>query len=147
MAYKALRNKVLRDRPQLINCTYKGKKWTSEGYIAINIDLFDGYKAKKSQSITEKSAILDAIIDHPEVKSYALAEFETLDKDGNAVLTSTATDKKYFVNKMYLELFKCTHPNAVAFVPIVEDRKTYYYPVQMRVGAEIVGAIMQLKPE
>lgn len=152
---KQARNRVLRDVNKLIIAEYNGQRWSApDGYFAVNVDIYDGYRVKKDQEQfydnykaynIDKLPKLTGIVHNPDNGDYALAEFETVENETFTRITSTATDRQYLVNTERLEFIKKLYPNAVPFVSINGQYKPYQTPVRMQIGNEIIGVIMPVR--
>ncbi len=146
MAYKTLRNQVLRDATRLITGTYHGSTWTTpDGFLAINVDLYDGYTPKKEHQVIDQKVSLDMILDKENI--YALAEYENINSETSQVeLSTTASDVKTTINSIYLDLFRSLYPNATPHIAINSaSNKPWYEPVRIYNGSELVGVIMPVK--
>lgn len=138
MGYKTARNKALTGMTRLITSTYKGNKWsTPDGYFAINLDLYDGYKPRKYQEYPESQANLELIIDNLK-PGELLTGFETDIQHDNQppLIDCYAGDAAARIQQRYLDLFMAIYPKCKLYITGEHE------PVQVKNDGELVGLIM-----
>lgn len=137
MAYKTLRNKVLRSANRLIACTYHGQTWSAPGgYFAVNFDIYKDmtirsyhYDARPSGT-PDLGKILDGIkISYKETKESG--------RDDIVHLTDGKTTLK--VNAEYYDFLRTLYPNTVMRMAGCYD------PIRFEDNNNLVAVLMPLK--
>lgn len=109
---KTIRNVALRDSVNLITADYNGQDWYTDGYWATKYNVFEGYKVKKSQKISNNKPLLKTIIDN-----------------GNSYATATATEQELVIGDNCMTTLLETDNNS-------EKIQTIYYRLMLTLGAD-----------
>lgn len=151
MAYKTIRNNVLRDMHRLISVSYGDEVWASpDGYFCIKHNIYDGYRTKKGQEVPPQIPSLDKLIENGNFGAYVKVHHEKIVDNGEeehktTELTSDKSEHVYRIRSIYLDLFKELYPKLELHAPLAVNTKPYYAPIKVISNGEFVGLIMQVK--